>query len=52
LRRWWLATIPERQYPIADKSADAKVRHETKAGASRDLASKPTRDQSDQQNDK
>ena len=31
-------TIPERQYPIADEGADAKVRHETKAAASRDLA--------------
>jgi dihydroxy-acid dehydratase len=30
------ATIPERQYPIADIGADAKVRHVTKAGASRD----------------
>jgi hypothetical protein len=41
--------------PIAYKGADdadAKIRHETKASASHDLAGKPTRDQSDQQNDK
>jgi hypothetical protein len=42
------------QEPIADEGADdanAKVRHEPKAGASHDLAGKPARDQSDQQND-
>jgi hypothetical protein len=43
------------QEPIADEgadNADAKVRHEPKAGAPHDLASKPTCDQTDQQNDK
>jgi hypothetical protein len=39
------------QEPIADEGADdadAKVRHEPKAGAPHDLAGKPARDQSDQ----
>ena len=43
-----------RQYPIADKGADdadAKVCHKPKAGAPHDLAGKPTRNQSDKQND-
>ena len=42
------------QQPIADKGADdadAEVRDETEARAPHDLAGKPTRDQSDQQDD-